>query len=109
MLGWTGSHQFRRGAVSDPPQWLERAGVCAGAVRALSLSAFSQKASALAEGLSGICAGRFTRPGAQGLDRDTLFAAKPESLAGRSWVGGWLCGDLHGANAQPFSMVTSSA
>ena len=69
MLGRAGPHQFRRRALSDPSRRLGGDGGGAGAICALSLSAFSQKASALAAALSGFRRRGCARRAAGGLDR----------------------------------------
>src|SRR5690242_17182757 len=105
MLGRPGPHQLCGGAVSDPSRRLAGPGNGAGAIFPLSLSAFSQDASALAESLCGIRAGKCGRAAAGGMDCGQLHAGKAQSLAGQSWAGRQLFGDLHDAHAFSLPVV----
>src|SRR3954470_24694140 len=106
MLRRSGPHQLRRRAVPDSPRWLESHAGGDGAVRPPSLFAFSQDASALAEAVHGIRAGRCRRPALGGLAACPLHAGKTQGLAGRPWPGGQLCGDFYHAHAFFEAMVS---
>src|SRR5580693_1900195 len=109
MLRWPRPHQLRGGVVSDPSRRLGRYRGSPRPICTLSLSAFSQKASTLAEAVFGFRGGRRQGPAACRLDRGALHAGAAEGLAGDAWHGGHPWRNFPCADPQPVSMVTQIA
>src|ERR1700748_400722 len=105
MLRRTRSHQLCGGARSYPSRGEAHAGCGAAPVRPLSLPAFPQGASALAEAIPGFRARGRQRRATGRMHRRALHTGTREGLVRQPWPCRQLRSDLYRSDSLPPSMV----